>query len=103
MRALGPVNPDALTEWEAVMQPVARRYRERKARFALFFLGLFLPPPYWGRALTIGLLAVAASMGVALTIPALRCPHCDHDLQRLSRFCPRCAIPLRMCHILVVF
>src|SRR5688572_9530986 len=30
------------------------------------------------------------SMATAFTIPALRCPDSNHELERLDSFCPRC-------------
>lgn len=99
MSVLGPVNPDALTEWEERFRPVATRYRDRKRGFLLLlFAGLavaaaaLLPPGgVSGPALVVAAILTAAGMVLAFTIPSLRCPHCDHQLERLARFCPRCS------------
>ena len=99
MESLGPVNPDALTEWEARFQPVAQRYRERRRRFlVVFFSGvvllgaaLALPDGAFAALAVIGGLFIAMGMAVAFSIPHLECPQCKHELERLDRFCPRCS------------
>jgi hypothetical protein len=101
VRPLGPVNPDALTEWEERFEPVARRYRERMRHVVvgifggvvLSLLGLIQSGAIMVGMTAVGATLIVASLAWALTIPKLRCPSCDHELVRLDRYCPKCAAP----------